>query len=83
MELGEILGLVLMGILIFYFISMIISEWIAYYAEIKSYNNKKKIDRAIEYIREEQYNQSIEYNSIGLLDTVVISVEELIRRLYE
>ena len=83
MELGEILGLVLMGILVFYFISMIISEWIAYYAEIKSYNNKKKIDRAIEYIREEQYNQSIEYNSIGLLDTVVISVEELIRRLYE
>lgn len=83
MELGEILGLVLMGILMFYFISMIISEWIAYYAEIKSYNNKKKIDRAIEYIREEQYNQSIEYNSIGLLDTVVISVEELIRRLYE
>ena len=62
MELGEILGLVLMGILMFYFISMIISEWIAYYAEIKSYNNKKKIDRAIEYIREEQYNQSIEYN---------------------
>lgn len=83
MELGGILGLVLMGILMFYFISMIISEWIAYYAEIKSYNNKKKIDRAIEYIREEQYNQSIEYNSIGLLDTVVISVEELIRRLYE
>lgn len=83
MELGEILGLVLMGIIMFYFISMIISEWIAYYAEIKSYNNKKKIDRAIEYIREEQYNQSIEYNSIGLLDTVVISVEELIRRLYE
>lgn len=83
MELDEILGLVLMGILMFYFISMIISEWIAYYAEIKSYNNKKKIDRAIEYIREEQYNQSIEYNSIGLLDTVVISVEELIRRLYE
>ena len=83
MELGKILGLVLMGILMFYFISMIISEWIAYYAEIKSYNNKKKIDRAIEYIREEQYNQSIEYNSIGLLDTVVISVEELIRRLYE
>ena len=83
MELGEILGLVLMGILMFYFISMIISEWIDYYAEIKRYNNKKKIDRAIEYIREEQYNQSIEYNSIGLLDTVVISVEELIRRLYE
>lgn len=83
MELDEILGLVLMGILMFYFISMIISEWIAYYAEIKSYNNKKKIDRAIEYIKEEQYNQSIEYNSIGLLDTVVISVEELIRRLYE
>ena len=83
MELGEILGLVLMGILMFYFISMIISEWIAYYAEIKNYKKKKKIDRAIEYIREEQYNQSIEYNSIGLLDTVVISVEELIRRLYE
>lgn len=83
MELVEILGLVLMGIIMFYLISMIISEWIAYYAEIKSYNNKKKIDRAIEYIREEQYNQSIEYNSIGLLDTVVISVEELIRRLYE